>query len=564
MVLGPTLCSALFTLAAQAVGGDSETLFLFEGSHSSQEMGLSVSGAGDVNGDGIDDVIVGAPHADPPGLHDIGSASVFSGSDGTLLYRWFGNNYLDQFGFSVAAAGDLNADGFGDLLIGALIATPQGRYRAGSVYAYSGADGSLLHQWDGVTPEGWLGYSVSGAGDLDGDGFDDVLLGAPRAGLQTGRRGGVAVAYSGADGSMIHYWDWAPHRSQFGFTVSAAGDTNGDGTPDIIIGAPDMKVGSTLRAGSAFVYSGVDGSLLRRWDGTQRAELHGYAVSGAGDVNKDGLDDLLVSALSAVSGPQQDTGSVFVYSGADGWQIYRWNGDGPSTRFGHALAGAGDVDGDSFPDLLVGARFNDPGVLHDSGSAYLFSGFDGAMLHRWDGLRNFDEFGHSVAAAGDINGDGFSDLIIGAPNVRVGGFRSAGSAYVETFSPFLRSDTTSISASLGGTFRLDLDFPDAAAFQEYRVIISGTGSGPSHHGVDIPLTFDAKARRSYLGFYSLLLQSNLHGNLDALGDAVAFVSVAQGSALHLTGRTYWLAAIANSPGLLPEYSSVFRSIQVLP
>ncbi|MDA0668050.1 MAG: hypothetical protein O3A50_09780, partial [Planctomycetota bacterium] len=181
---------------AQMVGGQWETLWQFDGQASYDLLGFSVSGAGDVDGDGFDDLIVGALWADPGGLTEAGSAFVYSGATGSLIWQFDGQASADQLGRSVSGAGDVDGDGFDDVIVGAHGADPGGLSDAGSAFVYSGATGSLIWQFDGQASSDILGISVSGAGDVDGDGFDDVIVGAPSADPGGVSSAGSAYVYS--------------------------------------------------------------------------------------------------------------------------------------------------------------------------------------------------------------------------------------------------------------------------------------------------------------------------------------------------------------------------------
>lgn len=160
--------------------------------------------------------------------------------------------YADM-GRSVAGAGDVNRDGYDDLIVGAPSASPGGMYAAGSCFVYSGKDGNLLWQFDGPAARTRLGTSVSGAGDVDDDGYPDVIVGLPPK----------AHVYSGSDGSQL--WELSILQGgSLGWSVSGAGDANGDGNDDVIVGAPSVRVGADEDAGSAIVYSGSgDGGPVR-------------------------------------------------------------------------------------------------------------------------------------------------------------------------------------------------------------------------------------------------------------------------------------------------------------
>ena len=185
-------------------------------------------------------------------------------------------------------------------------------------------------------------------------------------------------------------------------------------------------------------------------------------------------------------------------------------------------------------------------------------------LHQWDGGAAFDSFGSSVSGAGDVNGDGFADVIVGGYLADPGGLSHAGSAYVYGFHPFLLANTPTISASAGGVLDLTLDFPDTAAFHDYITLMSIHGIGPIHYGVDIPLSLDNYLLDSAAGIYPFTITSNLHGTLDASGNAAADITFPAGVYNFAIGRTFWLAAVSFPIGQLPAYSSVAVAIEIVP
>ena len=270
-------------------------LFTFDGGGSPSEMfGASVSDAGDVNGDGFDDLIVGA-FGNANNGPDSGNARVFSGVDGSVLYNFYGDSILDRLGESVSGAGDVNGDGFDDLIVGVPFDDPNGG-NSGSARVFSGADGSILYSFDGDSAGKFFGVSVSGAGDVNGDGFADLIVGAATD-FDNGSDSGSARVFSGVNGAVLYNFDGDSAGDRFGTSVSGAGDVNDDGFDDLIVGAPnDDNNGS--RSGSARVFSGVDGSVLYTFDGDSGDHNFGISVSGAGDVNGDGVADFIVGANS--------------------------------------------------------------------------------------------------------------------------------------------------------------------------------------------------------------------------------------------------------------------------
>ena len=396
----------------------------FNGDSVDDFFGWSVSGAGDVNGDGFADLIVGAYKSDNNGT-DSGSARVLSGIDGSVLYDFDGDSSSDLFGFSVSGAGDVNGDGFADLIVGA----HGDNSNRGSAQVFSGIDGSILYTFDGDSALDQLGRSVSGAGDVNGDGFADLIVGAPLDD-NNGSRSGSARVFSGVDGSVLYNFDGDSADDWFGRSVSGAGDVNGDGFDDFVVGAPfDDDNGQD--SGRARVFSGIDGSVLYNLDGNSTGDSLGGSVSGAGDVNGDGFDDLIVDSGG---------GTVRVFSGVDSSVLYNFAGT--------TYSRAGDVNGDGFADLFVGA----------SGTVQVFSGIDGSVLYTIDA----DSVSTSLSSVGDANGDGVDDVVVG---VLGGGANNGG---------YARLFVSQISATILGDCNLDgvVNFLDITPF--VRILSSGS------------------------------------------------------------------------------------------
>jgi hypothetical protein len=405
-------------------------LYQKNGAAAQDGSGRSVASAGDVNRDGKADFIVGAFNAAPRDLNGsgAGAASVYSGANGTLLYQKSGAVAGDLFGFSVAGAGDVNGDGFSDFIVGAH-ASDGG---AGAAFVYSGATGALLYEKHGVAGD-LLGYSVASAGDVNGDGKSDFIVGAPFAspgGFSFFNAGSVYV-YSGATGAVLYQKDGAAAGDLQGYCVGSAGDVNNDGKADFIIGAPQAHIGSFVNnVGAAYVYSGADGALLYEKDGAATGDLFGTSVASAGDVNGDSRNDFIVGCNNAAPGGRTSAGSAFIYSGSTGGLLYQKDGAVAGDNFGYSVGAAGDVNNDGKADVIIGANSADPGGRNSAGRVYVYSGSTGSELFHRDGSAAGDQLGISVAAAGDVNGDGKSDVIMGASGASPAVLPSAGSAYV--------------------------------------------------------------------------------------------------------------------------------------
>ncbi|GAB5495017.1 MAG: integrin alpha [Phycisphaerales bacterium] len=399
-----------------------EELYTFYGDTDNDSFGFSVSTAGDVNQDGYDDLIVGAPRG-----HVNGIARVYSGVDGNELYTFQGDSPSDWFGYSVSSAGDVNGDGFDDLVVGAALDDNNG-VSSGSARVFSGVDGSTLFTFNGGSSSNEFGYSVSGAGDVNGDGFDDIIVGERYCCTSGGSEGrdGYAYVFSGADGSVLHSFNGSSDPSAFGSIVSDAGDVNGDGFADLLLGEyPDSTNGRN--AGRASVLSGADGSILFNVYGDNDHDFLGGSVSNAGDVNGDGIPDFIVGANGNDTNGSF-SGSARVHSGYDGSVLYTYYGDDTGDSMGLSVSGAGDVNSDGFSDFVIGANHDDNNG-QSSGSVRLYSGYDGAELAIFVGDNSNDQFGRTLSSAGDVNGDGFDDILVGALDF----FAQSSSGYAKVF-----------------------------------------------------------------------------------------------------------------------------------
>jgi hypothetical protein len=434
-------------------------------------FGYSVSGAGDVNGDGYSDVIVGA-HLYDNVENGEGVAFVYHGSSSGLSASadWSAesNQAGANFGNSVSSAGDVNGDGYSDVIVGAL-GYDNGQSNEGRAFVYHGSPTGLSDSanWTSESDQvtAYFGRSVSSAGDVDGDGYSDVIVGAPEYDHGEADEGGAFV-YHGSPSGLSDSANWSDEPNQdyahFGYSVSIAGDVNGDGYSDVIIGAPEYDHGEADEGG-AFVYHGSPSGLSANpqwWDeSNQGAAYFGYSVSGAGDVNGDGYSDVIVGACYYDNG-ETDEGGAFVYHGSPtglsasaNWTAESDQGD---AYFGYSAAGAGDVNGDGYSDVIVGACYYDNGET-DEGEAFVYHGSPSGLSSTANCTLESNQeeafLGISVSSAGDVNGDGYSDVIVGACYYD-NGQTDEGAAFVYHGSP------SGLSASLDWTAESDQD--DAA------------------------------------------------------------------------------------------------------
>ena len=401
------------------------------GQHAGDELGRAVATAGDVNGDGYSDVVVGAPFNDETGP-GAGKVYVYYGSGSGLglepAWTALGEAAEDGFGSAVGSAGDVNGDGYDDLVVGAP------GYSGGRVYVYYGSAsglGGVGWTANGQYGRDELGSALGTAGDVNRDGYDDLLVGA--AGYPDGAAYGKAYLYHGGANGLGTTAAWAASGQsagqRFGAAVATAGDVNADGYADAVIGAP--------MGNKVYVYHGRPAGLApsASWTKTGDAGSQlGYAVGMAGDVNGDGYSDIVIGAPMLDPSGLVDAGRASVYAGAVGGLSSSpiWSVDGASagSRLGAAVGTAGDVNGDGYADVVIGAY----GTQSLAGQIQLYQGGPAGLSLTPDrtetGEAAADRLGLAVRAAGDVNGDGFGDIVAGAPGYDGPGGANAGRATV--------------------------------------------------------------------------------------------------------------------------------------
>lgn len=379
-----------------------------------------------------------------------------------VLHEWVGENKNDQFGWVARSIGDVDGDKVKDFVTSAPTLQVNNQ-PGGRVYIYSGKSGKLLWQQTGQ-PGDSLGQVIEGAGDVNHDGIPDVIAGAPG--------GNKAVVYSGRDGKVLLTLTGKEANEAFGRSVNRAGDQNGDGYDDVLVGAS----GTAQTSGKVYVFSGKDGALLFTFEGERAGDGFGSTVAGykkgdhsllsigaptagprttgrmyvyagltktpkftidsdetgarlgmmfqsvVGDVNKDKMPDIYASDWNnSAKGPS--TGRIYVHSGVDGKRLHTLTGETAGDGFGIGTADVGDVNKDGYDDLLIGA-WQHASAAQSGGRVYLYSGKDGSLLRTITCRTPGDTFGFDATGIGDVNSDGVPDFLLTSAWSNVKGYRS--------------------------------------------------------------------------------------------------------------------------------------------
>ncbi|MCB0018350.1 MAG: FG-GAP repeat protein [Anaerolineales bacterium] len=426
------------TLNAQSPDGLSTTpVWTTYGLNHEDQYGLALNAAGDIDNNGYVDVIVGAPFYDT-GAADAGAVFIYhndaAGLPITPTLIISGTNIGGWFGRSVAGAGNVNGDEYADIVIGAPgELNLSGLARVGVTHVYLGS-ASGISLTSGVRSFGaangnLFGYSVAGAGDVDFDGYDDIVVGSPGSQVNGQSEGSIHLFYGSISGTAA-VADWSFHCQQLGcdlgVSVSGAGNVNGDDYADFVAGAihfdsNHVYPGGAYDEGAALVFHGSSAGPGSTPDQVLQPGVtdsqSGFAVAGIGDVNGDGFDDIGIGAPGAAG----ITSTVYVYHGSSspsgGTPAWSATGVFTNSSLGFAVAPAGDIDGDGFDDLIVGD--NQIKGLEGPGAAYVFRGTPYSLetAAAWQVIGEGDGYwlGGSVAGAMDLNNDGYDDVLVGSP-----------------------------------------------------------------------------------------------------------------------------------------------------
>jgi len=525
--------------------------------------------------------------------------SVYSTAGGRLLFNRRMPAALGPIR-ALCGVGDWDGDGTGDLAIGLPEADPGGK-----VEILSGVDGEWIRELAGPVPDQRFGFALACLGDVSGDGRSDLVVGAPGKGdavafirghatcptpglgsVGTSLPAGAVRVYGGGTGALLreiadtYRNPCTNEHGLFGYSIVAMGDVSGDGAPDFAVGSPKfarLRRGSCCPSGAVTLHSGTSGAVL--WANTfgdNGIQAYGFAIAGGAeaDFDGDGIGDVVVSnQRSRTCTPCPASGSFQVLSGASGAYIMGFSREndisyGEGVAFGFAIAAIGDFDGDGRSDLAIGDPARSVNELPGAGSVRIVSGRTGAEILDIRGSSDWDYYGYSFAALGDVTQDGFADLLVGAPANGPDGHSEDrnGLSYArliygrpgvvqqdcnqdgvdDRFRPdlfdtdfdrdlrpdrcqLLAVNRTRISISAGGAQKLMIRAGSAHARASYAVLatLSGTAPGFTRDGIHVPINPDALTRYAFTGgdWHEF---DDFYGALDVHGTGVAKVVIPPG------------------------------------
>ncbi len=378
--------------------------------------------------DATADVAVGSPGHDGGGGPGSGRVDVFDGSSGTILFSVTGSAG-SSLGSAVALGGDLDGDVERDVLVGAPGSDLGLGVSQGQAVAYSSSTGLLLWTVNGTAAGDETGAAVAIIGDADGDTFPDVAVGSPGYDGVAGADCGRVTIHSGITGTLLLTAEGTVAGARFGASLAALGDTDGDGIEDLAVGSPNHAGLAGADSGRAVVLETIGATELRSVEGTAAGELFGTAVGNGGDLDNDGRADMAAGGPGFDGSAGLGSGRVRVISGRDGSALLTVEGSAAGAQLGSSVGGGGDVDLDGFDDLICGAPGYDGVAGVDCGLARVLSGADGGTLFQREGASAGDAEGSAVAGLGDLRGNNRLEVASGAPQ-RAGGGVDRGEATI--------------------------------------------------------------------------------------------------------------------------------------
>ncbi|MCH2112618.1 MAG: PQQ-binding-like beta-propeller repeat protein, partial [Planctomycetes bacterium] len=415
--------------SAEAISGRTGLLLWNRLGYSNGEaLGSAGVVVSDLTGDGVPDVIIGSRGADAWGMQDNGYVELVNGATGFGWWFQVGMTNHEGLGALIRQVADLDGDGFNDIIVGNSEASTGAFWQNGFVQAMSGKTGAVLWRVEGSQDSSLLGQDCVSVRDANADGIPDVVVISPDAFSGMWYSNGEVKLLSGADGSQLWSISGFYHGWRLGANFNASWDLNGDGINEIVTGMPDLSSMGRTANGAIWALDGANGRLLWQRDGTDNYGRLGASFWLSADLNLDGTRDVVATAPEANAGGLPGSGMTTALNGSTGFPLWRVDGPSASAHFGQDLIRPGDLDGDGVDDYVVGTEFADSNGLSNNGTVTALNGASGATLWSVDGENHDVRLGANLESISDLDGDGFSEVICHSSQADAGGLVNNGTA----------------------------------------------------------------------------------------------------------------------------------------
>lgn len=412
-------------------GADGSVIWRHEGATNGIALGRHIMRPHDINGDEVHDLLIISFDSSTNGLIENGFIRALDGATGVVLWETHGSSDFEWFGYRRANMEDANGNGSWDLLVACPEASTNGLSANGYVCGLNLADGTMIWQTHGSTTNERLGNTFLMGRHLNTDGVRDVVVANPEADTNGYFHNGFVTALSGIDGSQLWRVDGVGNNRMFGQGLNTSNDLDGDGMKDLVINDPDGATGFFFQNGVVEALSGTTGASIWQISGSIFLQRFGASLEFSDDMNGDGVDDIFLGSPDDSSGSLAMNGSIQAIDGASGNIFWSTSGSVSTDMFGAEMHLVGDVDGDGFIDILTANASANTNGLIENGSVALLSANTGAVLWRRDGTVTGHLLGYSVAMPEDellrdLTGDGAPDVILGAPFLDSGALVNTG------------------------------------------------------------------------------------------------------------------------------------------
>ncbi|HBF22277.1 MAG TPA: hypothetical protein DDW23_00555 [Planctomycetes bacterium] len=424
-LLATALTFAVGSVPALAAQQDAPLMWQSNGDTSFEGMGRRLYALDDFNGDSRTDIISVNPNGSSNLMTQNGVIRAISGTDGAHLWRIDGNYDFEQLGLTFPTIDDINGDGIRDLFALTSMGSTNGFLRNGFCRAISGADGSMMWQVFGMSDNEQFGSSYARSDDINFDNTEDIVVGSLGASSMGFFGNGYVQCVSANYGWTMWRTNGTGNDQGIGANVVMVADLNGDGKRDVIAHNPEANSSGLYRNGLIMALSGTTGQIIWQSDGAIDNARFGDSVDDLGDLNGDGISDLLVVDPDAAAGAWMiypDAGKASLISGADGTPIWEHAGTHPGEHYGTVHKVFGDVNGDGAVDIVMGNPENSSMGLASNGTVEILSGANGFPLWVRAGTFNYGLFGAQLLLPGDLDGDGADDVLMVSSEASTGSF----------------------------------------------------------------------------------------------------------------------------------------------